>query len=74
MASLTKRVVDAAKPQAKDYFIWCDARPGFGVRIYPSGRKVFIAQVRVGLGPGSIKRWEQADEAMDRAARPYPDR
>ncbi len=48
MPSLTKRVVDAAKPRDERYFVWCGALPGFGVRVYPSGRKVFVAQVRVG--------------------------
>jgi integrase len=48
MASLTKRAVDSAKPQEERYFVWCNALPGFGLRVYPSGRKVFVAQVRIG--------------------------
>lgn len=48
MATLTKRTLDAAKPHLERYFIWCGSLPGFGARIYPSGRKVFVAQVRVG--------------------------
>ena len=48
MAALTKRTVDAAKPRRERYFVWCSALPGFGLRVYPSDRKVFIAQVRVG--------------------------
>jgi integrase len=43
---LTKRVVDGATPDDKDYFIWCDELPGFGVRIYPSGKRVFLVQYR----------------------------
>jgi site-specific recombinase XerD len=50
MAALTKRTLDAAKPQAERYFVWCGSLPGFGARVYPSGRKVFVAQVRVGRG------------------------
>jgi hypothetical protein len=50
MAALTKRALDAAKPQAERYFVWCGSLPGFGARVYPSGRKVFVAQVRVGRG------------------------
>ena len=46
MPALSKRVLDAAEPQAAEYFLWCGALPGFGARIYPTGRKVFIAQVR----------------------------
>jgi integrase len=48
MPRLTKRVVDAAKPGARDAFIWCDELPGFGVRVYPSGAKVYIAQWKRG--------------------------
>ncbi len=31
MAKLTKRVVDAAAAREKDYFIWDDELPGFGL-------------------------------------------
>lgn len=48
MPNLTKRIVDAALPAETDYFVWCSGVPGFGARIYPSGKKVFVAQVRVG--------------------------
>jgi hypothetical protein len=54
-AKLTKRVLDAAKPKADRYFVWCSALPGFGARVYPTGRKVFIAQVRVGRRTRRIK-------------------
>jgi integrase len=48
MPKLTKRMLDASKARSVDYFLWCAGTPGFGVRIYPSGKKVFVAQVRVG--------------------------
>jgi integrase len=47
MANLTKRAVDAAKPRKCDYLLFCASTPGFGVRVYPSGRKIFVCQVRV---------------------------
>src|SRR3954451_11108294 len=47
MPSLTKRAPDAARPRNTDYFLWCGNTPGFGARIHPSGKKVFVAQVRV---------------------------
>ena len=50
MPALTKRAIDAAKPREERYFLWCASLPGFGVRVYPSGRKVFVTQVRVGRG------------------------
>jgi len=44
--SLTKRVVEGAHPKQTDYFKWCGKTAGFGVRVYPSGKKIFVAQVR----------------------------
>jgi integrase len=56
MPRLTKRTLDAAKPDPmKDTFIWCSATPGFGARVYPSGKMVFIAQVRIGRGQRRVK-------------------
>lgn len=79
MANLTKRTVDAAHIRDKDYFIWCHGTPGFGVRIYPSGRKVFIAQVRVGrqtrrlnighYGPFTVDQARDAAQEIIRKAR-----
>jgi integrase len=67
MAKLTKRAVDAATPKATAYFLWCGELSGFGVRIYPSGRKVFYtdfrargARKRVALGPHGKLTTEEA--------------
>ncbi|HBO2075786.1 TPA: tyrosine-type recombinase/integrase [Pseudomonas aeruginosa] len=46
MAKLTKRVVDAAAAREKDYFIWDDELPGFGLRIFASGRRSYLIQYR----------------------------
>lgn len=46
MAGLTKRVVDGADIRKKDYFLWDDKFPGFGVRVMPSGRKTYLVQYR----------------------------
>jgi integrase len=43
---LTKRVVEMAPVHPSDYFIWCDELPGFGVRIYPSGKRSYLVQYR----------------------------
>jgi integrase len=47
---LTKRVVDAAKPEVKDYPLWDSKLRGFGVRVFPSGVKSFIVQYRNAAG------------------------
>jgi hypothetical protein len=38
MAKLTKRVVDAAESRSSDYFIWDEELPGFGLRLFKSGK------------------------------------
>ncbi|MBI0435432.1 site-specific integrase [Roseomonas sp. KE0001] len=50
MAKLTKRIVDAAEPRDAAYFIWCSDLPGFGVRVFPSGRRVYYADYRPQAG------------------------
>ena len=44
--SISKRTVDAL-PAGKDMVYWDSEIQGFGVRVYPSGSKVYIAQTRV---------------------------
>ncbi|MFG1247867.1 tyrosine-type recombinase/integrase [Xanthobacter flavus] len=46
MAKLTKRVVDAADIRDKDYFIWDDELPGFGLRVFASGKRSYLIQYR----------------------------
>ncbi|MDX0409236.1 DUF4102 domain-containing protein [Sinorhizobium medicae] len=48
MAKLTKKVVDGLEAREKDYFEWDDELPGFGVRVWPTGRKTYVAQYRAG--------------------------
>ena len=55
---ITKRTVDATKPNDRDLFIWDDDVAGFGLRVRPSGNKTYVIQYRVpGLGRrGMAKR------------------
>lgn len=46
MAKLTKRVVDAVEIRDKDYFIWDDELPGFGLRVFASGKRSYLIQYR----------------------------
>jgi integrase len=47
---ITKRAVDAAKPEDREYFLWDGELLGFGLRVLPSGVKSYVAKYR--LGPG----------------------
>ncbi len=44
--TLTKRTVDRLSVNGKDAIFWDNDLPGFGVRVYPSGKKVFVVQTR----------------------------
>ena len=44
---LTKRFVDGLLPRSKRFIAWDTEVPGFGIRVAPSGRKVYILQYRL---------------------------
>ena len=48
---LTMRSVDALSTKARDAMFWDRDLPGFGMRVYRTGRKVCIVQARIG------RRW-----------------
>ena len=50
---LTTRSVDALAATGRDTMFWDADLPGFGVRVYRTGRKVYIVQAR---GPGGTRR------------------
>jgi hypothetical protein len=43
---LTKRFVDAADIRQKDYVLWDDELPGFGLRVFASGKRSYVIQYR----------------------------
>jgi integrase len=47
-AKLTKSLIEAAAPRNAEYVIWDTEVPGLGLRIRPTGRKVFIVVFRHG--------------------------
>lgn len=47
MSKLTKRIVDAATPrETGSFFIWCSDLKGFGVRVWSTGKKSYVADYR----------------------------
>jgi integrase len=52
---MTKTAVDALKAASKDAVYWDGGLPGFGVKVTPRGRKVFVVLYRIG-GAGSRLR------------------
>jgi integrase len=67
MTKLTKRLVDGAEPRAA-YFLWCGELTGFGLRVHPSGKKVYYtdyrnrdgARKRMAIGPHGKITTEEA--------------
>src|SRR6201982_1482125 len=52
---LTKSAIDALPTPRSDVVYWDAASPGFGVKVTPKGRKVFVVLYRTG-GAGSRLR------------------
>jgi integrase len=46
MAKLTKRTVDSAETGTTDYIIWDQDLPGFGLRVFASGKRSYLVQYR----------------------------
>ncbi|MDK9721941.1 MAG: site-specific integrase [Rhodospirillales bacterium] len=46
MPRLTKRLVDTANAQETDYFLWDEEIPGFGLRVFATGKKSYLIQYR----------------------------
>ena len=65
---LTKRLIDGTRPSDRDIFLWDTEVPGFGLRLWPSGKRIFILQYRTEhrhtrrpvIGPYGVLTVEQA--------------
>ena len=55
-ANITKRAVDAAKARKTDSYLWDRELSGFGLKVTPTGRKVYLVQYRVGGRKGRTRR------------------
>ncbi len=45
---ITKRAVDDATPEARDFYLWDSELSGFGLKVTPSGTKTYLVQYRAG--------------------------
>jgi integrase len=54
---LTKSAIDALPTPAKETVHWDQALPGFGLKITPKGRKVFIVLYRAGGGGSPLRKY-----------------
>ena len=54
---IIKSIIDSISPASKDQFLWDIQIPGFGLKVTPSGRKVYILQYRIGGGNTYLKRY-----------------
>ena len=46
IAKITKRTVDTTQSRDRDYVIWDDELPGFGLRVFASGKRSYVIQYR----------------------------
>jgi integrase len=54
--AISKRTVDQAKPSARDCFLWDSELKGFGLKVTPTGAKVYLVQYRTGGRGAPTKR------------------
>jgi hypothetical protein len=53
---ITKRTVDALKPNGSEFTVWDDTVSAFGVRVRPSGAMSYVVVYRAGAGRGAPVR------------------
>lgn len=75
-AKITKQTVDSCHPGERDDFLWDTKIAGFGVKVTPAGRKVYIYQYRLGGRGAKVRRYTigrhgdiTADNARNEAKR-----
>ena len=66
---LTKRTVDRLSVRERDMVFWDRDIPGFGVRVYPSGAKVYVVQTRASGRSHRVTIGRHGEVSPDRARR-----
>jgi hypothetical protein len=56
LTKITKRAVNAVHPGRTDQFLWDRDLKGFGLKVTPSGNKVYLLQYRKGGRGAPTKR------------------
>src|ERR1043166_9142513 len=56
-ARINKTAVDAVQAGAKDVLLWDDKLKGFGLKVTPSGAKVYVYQYRLGGRGAPVRRY-----------------
>src|SRR5260221_13910722 len=54
---ITKRVVDAAIPTGRDQWLWDGEVKGFGLKVTPTGQKIYVVQYRTGGRETTARRF-----------------
>ena len=54
---LTKLVIDELAPSSSEVVYWGDGVPGFGLKVTPHGRKVFIVLYRTKDGLSRLRKY-----------------
>ena len=67
--TLSKRIVDRLSVDDKDAVFWDQELPGFGLRVYPSGVKVYVVQARSGGRSKRATVGRHGDISPDQARR-----
>lgn len=71
MFKLTKRSVEGLEVAERDFLVWDRDMRGFGVRVYPSGKKTYLVQYRNGRRTRRVTIGQHgvltAEEARNRA-------
>ena len=65
--TLSKRIVDRLAVNDKDAVFWDRELPGFGLRVYPSGAKVYVVQTRCAGRSKRVTVGRHGDVSPDQA-------